>query len=72
MMQYLYPNSPFVPNAPFLYPLTTCFERVEKGCIGNKWVNTEKGAKSATELHSERIDLLEDSQAEYYGEVFFK
>ena len=30
----------FVPNAPFLYPLTVfwCFQGVEKGCIGNKWV----------------------------------
>ena len=39
--------NPFVPNAPFLYPLKTsenrkvflCFQGVEKGCIGNKWVN---------------------------------
>ena len=45
----------FVPNAPFLYPLVTsknlvksknrkafwCFQGVEKGCIGNKWVNME-------------------------------
>ena len=38
--------NPFVPNAPFLYPLKTsenskvfrCFEGVEKRCIGNKWV----------------------------------
>ena len=38
--------NPFVPNAPFLYSLKTsekrkvfwCFERVEKGCIGSKWV----------------------------------
>ena len=37
----------FVPNAPFLYPLKTsenrkvfwCFQGLEKGCIGNKWVN---------------------------------
>ena len=44
--QYPYFN-PFVPNAPFLYPLKTsenlkvfwCFQGVEKGCIGNKWVN---------------------------------
>ena len=28
--------NPFVPNAPFLYPLKTCFQGVEKGCIGNK------------------------------------
>ena len=39
--------NPFVPNAPFLFPLKTsenrkffwCFQEVEKGCIGNKWVN---------------------------------
>ena len=39
--------NPFVPNAPFLYPLKTsenrkvfwCFQGVEKGCIGNKRVN---------------------------------
>ena len=37
--------SPFVPNALFLYPLKTsenlkfsCFQGVEKGCIGNKSV----------------------------------
>ena len=37
----------FVPNAPFLYLLKTsenltaflCFQGVEKGCIGNEWVN---------------------------------
>ena len=39
--------NPFVPDAPFLYPLETsenrnffwCFQGVEKECIGNKWVN---------------------------------
>ena len=39
--------NPFVPNTIFLYPLKTsedrkvfwCFQRVEKGCIENKWVN---------------------------------
>ena len=38
--------NPFVPNAPFLYPLRTleilmvfwCFQGVENRCIGNKWV----------------------------------
>ena len=38
--------NPFVPNAPFLYPLKTsenlsvfwCFQGVEKGCLGNEWV----------------------------------
>ena len=39
--------NPFIPNALFLYPLKTsenltvcwCFQGVEKGCIGNEWVN---------------------------------
>ena len=33
--------NPYVPNAPFLYPLKTSENRtgVEKECIGNKWVN---------------------------------
>ena len=39
--------NPFVPNAPLLYTLKAsesltvlwCFQGVEKGCIGNKWVN---------------------------------
>ena len=40
--------NPFVPNAPFIYPLKTesrkvfwCFLGLEKGCIGNEWVNRE-------------------------------
>ena len=40
--------NPFVPNAPFLYPLKTsenvsvfrCFQGVEKRCIAKEWVNT--------------------------------
>ena len=33
--------NPFVPNALFFYHLKTSeyFQGVEKGCIGNKWVN---------------------------------
>ena len=39
--------NPFVPNAPFLYLLKTsekckvfwCFQGLEKGCIGDEWVN---------------------------------
>ena len=39
--------NPFVANAPFLYHLKAsenstvfwCFQGVEKGCIGNEWVN---------------------------------
>ena len=44
-----YPKiNPFVPHAPFLYPLKIsenrkvfwCFQGVEKGCIGNERVKT--------------------------------
>ena len=39
--------NPFVPNAPSVYPLKTSenrkfsdvFRGVDKGCIGNEWVN---------------------------------
>ena len=38
--------NPFVPSAPFLYPLKTsenrkvfCFLGAKEGCIGNKWLN---------------------------------
>ena len=38
--------NPYIPNVPFLNPLKKsknlkvfwCFQEVEKGCIGNKWV----------------------------------
>ena len=44
-LMVVFPN-PFVPNAPFLYPLKTsgnrkvfwCFQGIEKGCIRKKWV----------------------------------
>ena len=42
--------TPFVPNAPFLYPLKTSekrkvfryFQGVEKRCTGNEWVNIKR------------------------------
>ena len=45
----LYIN-PFVPDAPFLFPLKTsenltvfwCFQGVEKGCTANEWVRDER------------------------------
>ena len=48
--------SPFIPNAPFLYPPKTsenskafwCFRRLEEWCIRNKWVKI----KDALELQS--------------------
>ena len=33
--------NPFVPNERFVYPLKTCFQEVEKGCIGNEWVKNQ-------------------------------
>ena len=47
VLPLLFHINPFVPNASFLYPLKTLenlkvfwyFQGVEKGCIGNKWVN---------------------------------
>ena len=38
MVSMHHPNNPFVPKAPFLYPLKP-FHEVEKRCIGNEWVN---------------------------------
>ena len=43
---------PFVPNAPFLYTLKTsenltafwCFQGLEKGYIGNKWVKDKQSS----------------------------
>ena len=42
--------NPFVPNAPFLYPLKTsenltvflCFQGVQKECIGNEWIKISR------------------------------
>ena len=56
---------PFVYNAPFLYPLKAsenlkvfwCFQGVEKGCIGNEWVNEEYLIKNK-EDHLKKISLL--------------
>ena len=50
--------NPFVPNAPFLYPLKTeirkvfwCFHGVEKGCIGNEWVKFWKSDMSIISIY---------------------
>ena len=55
--------NPFVPNAPFSYPLKTrenrmvfwCFQGVEKGCIGYEWVKNEM-FKNFKNLAVENID----------------
>ena len=62
--------NPFVPNASFLYPLKTeenltvfwCFQGVEKGCIGNEWVNPRstdftKGKLTANHAHIDYMKL---------------
>ena len=38
--------NPFVPNAPFLYPLKTCFQGVEKECTGKEWVDSSHAVTS--------------------------
>ena len=55
------PFNPFVPNAPFFYPLKTsenskvfwCFQRVEKGCTGNEWVKWVKNSLFKLSLRSD-------------------
>ena len=59
------PINPFVPNAPFLYPLNTlenhkvfrCFQGLEKGCIGNKWVNQNQSSLGGVTL-IKRVHLI--------------
>ena len=63
---HIYEISPFVLNAPFLYPQKTlenrkvfqCFQVVEKGCIGNEWVML---FALKWENYSERIFFFEAS-----------
>ena len=62
--------NPFVPNASFLYPLkqkktlrfSDVFRGVEKGCIGNEWVNPistnfTKGKLTANHAHIDYMKL---------------
>ena len=55
------PIKPFAPNASFLKPLKTsenlsvfCFQRVEKGCIGNEWVKDYNMQVHFYEMRKER------------------
>ena len=65
----LYHINPFAPNAPFFYPLKVsenlrvflCFQGVEKGCIGNKWVK-EKTAKAM-----KGIGIIKNSVKLFHG-----
>ena len=64
--------NPFVSNAPFLYPLKTsvfwCFQRVEKGCIGNEWVHFENerecilGKKTGVDIFKSFVTKFKDFQ----------
>ena len=59
---------PFISNAPFFYPLKTskkrCFQWVEKGCSGSKWIKTPElqlrfsRNRGANELVPSFIQLL--------------
>ena len=56
----------FVSNTLFLYPLKTsenrkvllCFQGVEKGCIGNKWVKIAKSLQLSFKLVSSICYIL--------------
>ena len=61
--------NPFVPNAPFIYPLKAsenltvfcCFQEVEKESIGNEWVSTENEFKMWDEMgirYNLKINLI--------------
>ena len=41
----------FVTNTPFLCP---CFQGIEKGCIGNKWVNVDVDINPLLRVSSEK------------------
>ena len=57
---------PFVPNAPFLYPLKTsenrqifrCFQRVEKGCIENKWIKIKANINTFQSNPSKHFNVV--------------
>ena len=63
--------NPFVPNAPFLYPVKTSenynffchFHGVEKGCIGNECVN--KSFRPTVTDNSSHHYKLNDFQVQY-------
>ena len=64
----------FVTNAPFLYPLKTsenhkvfwCFQGLEKGCIGNKWVKNHIRLITSTSARICRIKWVEDKCKNLY------
>ena len=52
--------NPFVPNAPFLFPLKTFgrLQEVAKGYIGNYWVNKENNNPCSFHISKYRNFLL--------------
>ena len=52
--------NPFVPNAPFLYPLKTSgyFQGVGKGCIGNELVKRTRGLTNTILTLNTMLDFL--------------
>ena len=71
-------NNPFVANAPFLYSLKTpenltvfwSFQGVEKGCIGNKWVNSSPFIIRAFFI-KRRTQFLYSVNAYFFSALFF-
>ena len=67
--------NPFVPNIPFLYPLKIsenhkvfwCFQGIQKGCIGNKWVKSCFAFLSKVYIKYSRIlDTLPTPKMEFF------
>ena len=62
--------TPFVPDAPSLYPLKIsenrkvfwCFKGVEKGCIRNKWVHICDALRKKVKLLQKYVRLTQTSQ----------
>ena len=67
--------NPFVPNAPFLCPLKKsenlkvfwCFEGIEKGCIGDKWIKNEFSLPQQYPKQSSRDLFMTVSNTELFA-----
>ena len=66
--------NPFVPNAPFSLPLPPkktsenlkvllCFQGVDKGCIGNKWLNEPRNNSPGLGLKSKPLEEVTKNQS---------
>ena len=69
---FIYIN-PFVPNAPFLYPPENirkpflCFQRVEKECIENEWVNKIKNILVFKKKDGCKLELQTSETMKFFG-----